>query len=56
MTGACPDCHTQQEVGGSVTTCSNGDCELVAPTPAFTNNAQSSNQAPAAWTFSGSID
>lgn len=56
MTGSCPDCNARQEVSGSVTTCANADCELVAPTSAFTTTAESSNQAPMAFTLGGNVD
>lgn len=56
--GTCPDCRwSGQEISGSVHTCSNpSGCELVAPSSAFTTTAASSNQAPRAWTISGSVD
>lgn len=49
---SCPNCCTQQEVRGSVHTCSNADCKLTAPSTAFSAD----QVAPRAWTISGNVD
>jgi hypothetical protein len=60
VTTACPDCGHTQEVKGSIHTCSNDACKLIAPSTAFRANGGSSNildgRDPRAWTISGSVD
>lgn len=61
--GRCPDCLQSQHVSGSSTRCSNGECELVAPTSIFKQTLTANSRdfslrsgQNRAWTLGGAVD